>query len=260
MIPVGILTAAATSSFSFLLDVYPTAYGAYSLRKLRAGYTGSAIRVRRSSDNTELDIGFVNNVLDTTTLLTFCGSSSGYVSKVYTQQGHVDMVQAVLVAQPLIVNAGVLQTLGTKACLVYDGTTSFMNGVGNYTGSNLSIFNVCKINDNYFTVNFGGNSNFLMFGFTSTFPADAITLLSRYRNNVITSTADATQVTAVFGNNTYFVSSSYYGSTGFPGLGFFNQEGIKVTGSWQESIFYQTNQVSNNTGIMTNINTYYSIY
>jgi hypothetical protein len=31
---------------------------AYSLRKLRAAYTGNAVRVRRSSDNAELDIGF----------------------------------------------------------------------------------------------------------------------------------------------------------------------------------------------------------
>jgi hypothetical protein len=31
---------------------------AYSLRKLRAAYAGNAIRVRRSSDNAELDIGF----------------------------------------------------------------------------------------------------------------------------------------------------------------------------------------------------------
>ena len=256
----GIIASSRTPAASLLLDTYPNAFGAYSLRKLRTAYTGAAIRVRRSSDNTETDIGFLNNELDTSALLTFCGFSSGYVSRVYTQQGHVDMIQATLAAQPLIVNVGVLQTLGTKPCLVYDGTNSFMNGIGNYTGSNLSIFNVAKINDNYFTVNFGGNSVFLMFGFTSTFPADSITLLSRYKNNVITSTADATQVTAVFGNNTYFVSSAYYGATAFQGLGFFNQEGIKVNGSWQESVFYQSNQLSNNTGINSNINSYYSIY
>jgi len=45
-----------------------TSTGAYSLRKLRSAYTGSAIRVRRSSDSTEQDIGFVNNELDTVSL------------------------------------------------------------------------------------------------------------------------------------------------------------------------------------------------
>ena len=34
-----------------LLDLYPSAAAAYSLRKLRNGYTGSAIQVRRESDD-----------------------------------------------------------------------------------------------------------------------------------------------------------------------------------------------------------------
>ena len=36
----------------FLLDSYPNATAAYSLRKLRRAYTGDSIEVRRSSDNT----------------------------------------------------------------------------------------------------------------------------------------------------------------------------------------------------------------
>ena len=41
---------------------------AYSSRKLRAAYTGNAIRVRRSSDNAELDIGFATAVQTRTNL------------------------------------------------------------------------------------------------------------------------------------------------------------------------------------------------
>ena len=55
--------------FDGMLDQYGDAAAAYSLRKLRSGYTGSAIRVRRSSDNTERDMGFWNNELDTIALL-----------------------------------------------------------------------------------------------------------------------------------------------------------------------------------------------
>ena len=55
--------------FDGLLDQYGDAAAAYSLRKLRSGYTGSAIRVRRSSDNTERDMGFYDNELDTVALL-----------------------------------------------------------------------------------------------------------------------------------------------------------------------------------------------
>ena len=52
-------------SVPLLLDTYPNAAVAYSLRKLRTAYTGAAIRVRRSSDNAEQDIGFndFNNTL-----------------------------------------------------------------------------------------------------------------------------------------------------------------------------------------------------
>jgi hypothetical protein len=58
--------------FLGLLDLFPNAAAAYSLRKLRAAYSGSAVRVRRSSDNTEQDIGFTTQgELDTTSLLSF---------------------------------------------------------------------------------------------------------------------------------------------------------------------------------------------
>jgi len=55
--------------FDGMLDQYGDAAAAYSLRKLRNGYTGDAIRVRRSSDNTERDMGFYDNELDTVALL-----------------------------------------------------------------------------------------------------------------------------------------------------------------------------------------------
>jgi hypothetical protein len=47
-----------------LLDLYPNAAVAYSLRKLRNAYTGPAIRVRRSVDNADQDFGF-NDFNDT---------------------------------------------------------------------------------------------------------------------------------------------------------------------------------------------------
>jgi hypothetical protein len=68
---------ATTTSTSYLLDTYSGAAAAYSLRKLRTAYTGPAIRVRRSSDNTSQDIGFnTDGTLDTTALTTFVGSNN----------------------------------------------------------------------------------------------------------------------------------------------------------------------------------------
>ncbi|HDZ0636275.1 TPA: hypothetical protein RRT33_005181, partial [Klebsiella pneumoniae] len=62
---------------------------ALSLRQLSASYTGPAIRVRRSSDNTEINIGFTaEGDLDTTALLNFCGSGNGFISVWYDQSGN----------------------------------------------------------------------------------------------------------------------------------------------------------------------------
>lgn len=54
-----------------LLNIYPDAEVAYSLDKLDKNYEGSAVRVRRSSDNQEQDIGFVSNLFDSASLETF---------------------------------------------------------------------------------------------------------------------------------------------------------------------------------------------
>lgn len=51
-----------------LLNIYPDAEVAYSLDKLDKNYEGSAVRVRRSSDNQEQDIGFVNDLFDSASL------------------------------------------------------------------------------------------------------------------------------------------------------------------------------------------------
>jgi hypothetical protein len=61
-----------------LLDTNPGASVAYSLRKLSSAYAGSAIRVRRSSDNTEQNIGFVKGVLDTSRLAKFLWSGKRF--------------------------------------------------------------------------------------------------------------------------------------------------------------------------------------
>lgn len=54
-----------------LLNIYPDAEVAYSLDKLDKNYEGSAVRVRRESDNEEQDIGFVSDLFDSASLETF---------------------------------------------------------------------------------------------------------------------------------------------------------------------------------------------
>mgnify|MGYP000863071894 FL=1 len=88
------------------LDAYLTNLVAvYSVNaKLVASYNGSAIRVRRSSDNTLTDIGFLGNgSFDATSYLAFIGGGNGFAHTVYDQSGNSrNQVQATAAAQPQI--------------------------------------------------------------------------------------------------------------------------------------------------------------
>ncbi|CAN5728725.1 hypothetical protein BH11BAC3_BH11BAC3_31550 [soil metagenome] len=99
------------------------AYAAYSVRKLSSTYAGSAFRVRRSSDNTTINIGFTaSGDLDTPALLAFVAGSNGFVDIWYDQSGNGrNAIQSTLANQPRIVAAGVLELNGTRAALKFNG-------------------------------------------------------------------------------------------------------------------------------------------
>jgi len=88
-----------------------------SFRKINSRYTGNAIRVRRSSDNTEMDIGFSGVNLDTTSLLSFIGANTGYVVIWYDQSGGTNNMAPIFAYQPIIVNAGTLVTKNGKPAM-----------------------------------------------------------------------------------------------------------------------------------------------
>jgi hypothetical protein len=106
----GELRNVAVSTPTFLLDGFSTGvWTALALVRLIGAYTGPLIRVRRNSDNTELDIGYTaTGVLDSAALLAFVGANSGYVVKFYDQSGAGNhFVQATAGKQPRIVATGV---------------------------------------------------------------------------------------------------------------------------------------------------------
>jgi hypothetical protein len=102
------VTVAAQSAISvalyvpLLLDYVSTsAAGAYSMRKLRDAYAGACLRLRRSSDNAEQDIGFTGTAIDTTAAAAFIGGDTAYVAKWYDQTTNGrDLVQATASKQP----------------------------------------------------------------------------------------------------------------------------------------------------------------
>ena len=60
-------------SWAYLIDLFPSITMAFDFRKLRSAYSGDAIRVLRTSDNTEQDFGFVANEVVGADVLDFVG-------------------------------------------------------------------------------------------------------------------------------------------------------------------------------------------
>ena len=124
LLPIGLLGGPS----NFLLDgVKAIVKGAWSVRRLRSGYAGYALRIRRGIDGGELDIGFDNTgSLDVGSILNFCGSSDGYVRIWYDQSGLMqDVVQMVTSYQPRLYSAGRLERLSNSAaqpCFTFKGT------------------------------------------------------------------------------------------------------------------------------------------
>jgi hypothetical protein len=120
----------AENNTSFVLDnISKSPTVAYSVRKLSKTYHGFCLRVRRSSDNALLDIGFdTNGDLDTTSMISFVGSSNGFVAVWYDQSGNQNnLKQVTQIYQPKIINSGVLITSNGKPFVGFYGTPSSTN-------------------------------------------------------------------------------------------------------------------------------------
>jgi len=104
--------------FEGLLNKFPGASLGLSLELLDKDYSGFCIKVRRSSDNAELDIGFVDGVLDTASLLTFAGAGDAFVTIIYDQVGSNNMTQTTSSLQGQIVRNGEVILKGGKPCII----------------------------------------------------------------------------------------------------------------------------------------------
>lgn len=121
---VGILESTYRGAeIGLLLDDYTLAHRAYSFRLLRTAYSGDCIKVRRSSDNTTLDVGFSSGVLDVSALETFCSGTDGYLERWYDQSGNTtDAIQTTTTSQPKIVTSGSVEVMGTEPAAYFNGT------------------------------------------------------------------------------------------------------------------------------------------
>ena len=254
----------------FLLDLYPNATVAYSLRKLRATYTGSAIRVRRSSDNAEQNIGFVNGVLDTASLLSFTGAGNSFVTIWYDQSGNANnAIQASAASQPIIVSSAALILRNSKPYLQASSTQflRFTTDLTTTTGNSYSFWMTYEkdttTGNQAILIKDGGQYHWLDYQLTQYIGnLDGINISSRYEANTVYINNTITNFTVgatIYRNGASIGTkgalnqgavSSYLPSDGF--------RTAKITMS--EFVFYPSNQETNRVGISTNINSYYTIY
>ena len=253
------------AAYSYLLDTYSGSSAAYSLRKLSSTYSGNCIRVRRSSDNSEQNIGFVSNILDTASLLTFCGSGNGFVTTWYDQSGNANnATQTNATYQPNIVTSGSVNLLNSKPT-INSSTVRYLTQNSAVTiNSSFYVANYTSLN----TVNYINQSVYL--------GGSAVTGIGMYdQTNIVVSTIENTSTHLISslqltsGNTSrLFVDNTQVGSTTIwtPSnvgsiLGNTNNLGpLSNIGNVSEIIYYNSNQYTNFSGINTQINTFYGIY
>lgn len=247
-----------------LLDKYPGAAAAYSLRRVRSAYLGPCVRVRRQ-DNDEKDIYFDGQGnLDTAALLDFCTDQTGFVAKWYDQSGNgKDAIQATSGHQPRIVNSNnTTVTQDGYVAMVYDGINDNL--------ANATLTNELDNSDFLVSAVYGDS---LSMGITSSVPRLYMSEAKFQYNtlNTISFTAQtghkllsfqvvgATQ--EVFANGSSLGTATEAQVAFTPSAFNLNIAGSAYgSGKMQEVVVYASDQSANRAAIETHINNYWNIY
>jgi len=268
---------------------------AYSIRKLSNSYTGPCIRVRRSSDNTELDIGFDKyGELDESSLLGFLNNSDGFISVWYDQSGRSrNISQSTTTQQPRIASSGVIVKEKGKPIINFDGVDDllFNNSIASqFIGTNISKSFICVHKFNVLTngaiilsIGAPANSPIIYFGLNAVGNTTAYAYGNRQSAGgsatpSVISTINA-NITSLRMFNAYqfdsfanLIVDNVYAANGDISTGVMTPTQFGVGGQYRsaltnlanvnihELIIYSNNQFENRSLIENNINQYYKIY
>jgi hypothetical protein len=253
---------------SYLLDTYSGAIVGFDFRKIKTTAI-KCIRIRRSSDNTEMDIGFFGNIIDNSAITIFVGSNSAYVVKWYDQSGNgYDLSQTTAAYQPRIVNAGTIYTQNGKVSMEYYGSDKHL--VSSYSFSALIPVHA------FLTVKNTRDTSlnpYLLDSSLSRFVIYFQTFISLYNGLQITSSysgSDFNIVTGLFngtssklrrnGNEIASGNAGTWGLSGVLYVGCRNNGAQNMDGSYSSLVIYNSDKTSNQSAIETEINNYYGIY
>lgn len=265
--------AIAARSGGYLLDTYSGAAVAYSLRQLSSEYSGSAVKVRRASDNVEADIGFSNGRLDISALSAHCGSSDGFISVWYDQSSNANnATQGTAANQPKIYNGSSVITVSGQPSISFDGINDRLS-MDPGDGDTINYFNVVQkdVEDvwsymrQYAGANFRGQlvsvSGGLYYSPVNRTPAGTVNsgVNIRYGSPVIHSFLVSPTVANTFANGSG--NTSQLTNTPVVNNMQLTRDGNAYIEMYiSEIVGYLSDQSSNRTGIEGNMNDFYSIY
>jgi len=251
--------------YTGLLDTYSGAAAAYSLRLLDTSYTGSAVRVRRASDNAEQDIAFANNELDTATLETFASGTDAFVTTWYDQSGNANnATQATASKQPKIVSSGSTILQGGKPIITKTDNDSKLNTalVGTQNASFFGSFMCDNLSIILSQSATSANPYLGVARFADTGASEVnVGNISYYKNGTIISTPNRDTILSAYVTQSVgsiFIDDGLDFDTDGYALGYDSSSYSMY--DMQEFIIYPNDQSTNRTGIETNINDFYSIY
>lgn len=264
----------------YLLDVYSGAGAAYSVRKLSSSYTGAALRVRRSSDNAEQDIGFSGLGLDTNALTSFVGANNAFVTTWYDQSGNnSNMINTTASQQPSIVTSGSVITRNGIISLFFNSSNSnkltSSYGLSNGPISTIGVLSLSGTNsfafiqNKFFAIGTIDNINWgYLSGAAVTAIVTTIPSLAQYTTGALSVSSNASYL--IYGNWNGNVNVVKHRSNGIAaanspisGSTIRKDDTASQTyliGYATELIVYPSDQASNVAGMETNINGYYNIY
>lgn len=257
---------------NLLLDDYPGAAAAYSVRKLDKDYTGFAMEIRRASDNATQNIGFVGENLDVTSINTFCTGTTCTVRTWYDQSGNGrDAIQTIVANQPLIYASGSVRTTGTKPSIYATVDDVLKNSSITKTSENTLIAAYQHYQSPTNVYNFVIDLNRdRAYSFQSVFAYNVASNTGNYSASI---NPFVYQITSIFfkSASSFYVNGVLAGSgslTVTPGSGILYLGSRAELGStlqssndYQEIIYYATDiGNTNRAAIENNINSYYSIY
>ena len=270
---------------TLLLDLYPGASVAYSLRQLRTAYEGPAIEVRRQVDNAFLDIGFVDGNLDTVSLLEFANATNGYadVSAWYDQSGNsVNLTQTITNRRPnIVVNGNLVVDKNGNPAFDSENVGQFVfetPSVNLFPGStnSFSLFSTNVMSS------YTGGQYFLLYGLTT--PYTMRWLKGAAGSRVQGFSTDGSYSLPLFDidTSTHYIQSfirttstaqvfaNTVGGTKLTGLNppltdqsevlYYSFSSLSLKAKTQEFIIYPSDQSDNRKAIETNTNNYWSIY